>query len=85
MFGLFHMAGWYFLEHAWAVGRAVHLVHRADADELLAAVERWHASTLYCIPAVWQRILDDGDAFDASSLREVLTGTSLVDLASSTR
>lgn len=80
MFGLFHMAGWYFLEHAWAVGRPVHLVHRADAPELLAAVERWRASTLYGIPAVWQRILDDGARFDASSLREVLTGTSRVDL-----
>jgi fatty-acyl-CoA synthase len=80
MFGFFHMAGWYFLEHAWAVGRAVHLVPRADADELLAAVERWRAATLYCIPAVWQRILDDGDGYDATSLREVLTGTSRVDL-----
>ena len=80
MFGFFHMAGWYFLEHAWAVGRAVHLVHRADADELLAAVDRWRASTLYCIPAVWQRILDDGARDDGSSLREVLTGTSRVDL-----
>ncbi len=28
MFGFFHMAGWYFLEHAWAVGRPVHLVAR---------------------------------------------------------
>jgi len=80
MFGFFHMAGWYFLEHAWAVGRAVHLVHRADADDLLAAVDRWRASTLYCIPAVWQRILDDGARYDGSSLREVLTGTSRVDL-----
>jgi fatty-acyl-CoA synthase len=80
MFGFFHMAGWYFLEHAWAVGRAVHLVTRADADDLLGAVERWRASTLYCIPAVWQRILDEGARYDASSLREVLTGTSRVDL-----
>ena len=81
MFGLFHMAGWYFLEHAWAVNRPVHLVHRADADELLTAVERWRASTLYAIPAVWQRMLDDGARCDdASSLREVLTGTSRVDL-----
>jgi acyl-CoA synthetase (AMP-forming)/AMP-acid ligase II len=80
MFGLFHMAGWYFLEHAWAVNRPVHLVHRADAGALLEAVERWRASTLYAIPAVWERILADGAAYDASSLREVLTGTSRVDL-----
>ena len=81
MFGLFHMAGWYFLEHAWAVSRPVHLVHRADSHEILTAVERWRASTLYCIPAVWQRILDDGARYDTSSLREALTGTSRVDLA----
>jgi acyl-CoA synthetase (AMP-forming)/AMP-acid ligase II len=55
-------------------------VTRADARELLGAVERWRAGTLYCIPAVWQRILDDGAGYDASSLREVLTGTSRVDL-----
>ena len=71
MFGLFHMAGWYFLEHAWAVNRAAHLVHRADADELLTAVERWRASTLYAIPAVWQRILDEG-----APLRRVVTARS---------
>lgn len=81
MFGFFHMAGWYFLEHAWAVGRPVHLVPRADAHDLLGAVERWRAGTLYCIPAVWQRILDEGKRYDTASLREVLTGTSRVDLA----
>ena len=58
--------------------RPVHLVHRADPHELLGAVERWRASALYCIPAVWQRILDDGGTYDTSSLVEVLTGTSLV-------
>jgi fatty-acyl-CoA synthase len=35
---------------------------------------------MYGIPAVWQRVLDDGAPYDASSLREVLTGTSRVDL-----
>ena len=62
------------------MNRPVHLVHRADAGELLSAVERWRASTLYAIPTVWERILADGAAYDASSLREVLTGTSRVDL-----
>ncbi len=80
MFGYFHMAGWWMTEHAWAVDRPVHLVHRADADELLDAVDRWQASSLYCIPAVWQRILDAPRTGVGSSLREVLTGTSRVDL-----
>ncbi len=80
MFGLFHMAGWYFIENAMAADRAVHLVRGADPEELLAAVERWRAGGLYCIPAVWQRILECGDRYDTSSLVEVLTGTSLVGL-----
>ena len=38
------------------------------------------ASTLYCIPAVWQRILDEDTGHDTSGLVEALTGTSLVTL-----
>jgi fatty-acyl-CoA synthase len=78
MFGLFHMAGWYFIENALAADRPVHLVRNADPEELLDAIERWHASGLYCIPAVWRRILECADDHDTSSLVEVLTGTSLV-------
>lgn len=81
MFGLGHMAGWWVIEQSWASDRAVHLVHRADAGELLDAVERHRASTLYCIPGVWQRILDHGGDADTSSLRETLTGTSYVEPA----
>jgi fatty-acyl-CoA synthase len=80
MFGLFHMAGWYFVEHAMAADRAVHLVRSADPEELLYAIERWRAGDLYCIPAVWQRILECADRYDTSSLAEALTGTSLVTL-----
>jgi fatty-acyl-CoA synthase len=80
MFGLFHMAGWYFIENAMAADRPVHLVRGADPAELLDAVQRWHAGGLYCIPAVWQRILECADGYDTSSLVEVLTGTSLVGL-----
>jgi fatty-acyl-CoA synthase len=80
MFGLFHMAGWYFIENALAADRAVHLVRGADPEELLRAVERWRAGGLYCIPAVWQRILECADHYDTSSLVEALTGTSLVTL-----
>jgi acyl-CoA synthetase (AMP-forming)/AMP-acid ligase II len=80
MFGLFHMAGWYFIENAMATDRPVHLVGGADPDELLDAVQRWRASGLYCIPAVWQRILECADDYDTSSLVAVLTGTSLVGL-----
>jgi fatty-acyl-CoA synthase len=78
MFGQFHMAGWATVEAAWARDRSVHLVHHADPHELLTAVERWRITTLYCIPGIWQRILDDRGGYDTSSLREVLTGTSFV-------
>ena len=77
-FPLFHMAGWNFSMMAWSAGRAAHLVHRADAEQLLGAVERWSPSTLYCIPAVWRRILDSDRAVDTRSVEWALTGTSQV-------
>ena len=58
MFPLFHMSGWAFAYYAWSAHQPAHLIKRADAAELLAAVERHRPGSLYCIPAVWQRILD---------------------------
>jgi acyl-CoA synthetase (AMP-forming)/AMP-acid ligase II len=78
MFPLFHMAGWNFSAMAWSSGRPAHLVRRADPDELLGAVERWSAATLYCLPAVWQRVLASDTAADTTSLEWALTGTSQV-------
>lgn len=78
MFPLFHMAGWNFSTIAWSGHRTAHLVYRADAGELLGAVERWSPGTLYCIPAVWRRILDSTRQADVSSLEWALTGTSQV-------
>src|SRR3954453_23640447 len=84
MFGLFHMAGWSSIETSWASDPPIHLVTRAEPHELLGVVERHGASTLYCIPAVWQRILDETPrapgGHDTSGLVEALTGTSLVTL-----
>jgi fatty-acyl-CoA synthase len=78
MFPLFHMAGWNFSAMAWSAHRAAHLVRRADGGELLAAVSRHRAGTIYCIPAVWRRILDTAGDFDVSSVEWALTGTSQV-------
>jgi acyl-CoA synthetase (AMP-forming)/AMP-acid ligase II len=78
MFPLFHMAGWNFSAMAWSARRPAHLVRRADPEVLLAEVERWSATTLYCLPAVWQRILECGRRADTSSLEWALTGTSEV-------
>jgi len=78
MFPLFHMAGWNFSAMAWSAQRPAHLVHRADAELLLGEIDRWSAATLYCLPAVWQRVLTSGHRADTSSLDWALTGTSEV-------
>jgi acyl-CoA synthetase (AMP-forming)/AMP-acid ligase II len=76
MFPLFHMAGWSMALTAWAAHRSVHYA-APEADSLLRAVERNHATELYCIPAVWARVLDhDRRSYDLSSLRTADTGTS---------
>jgi acyl-CoA synthetase (AMP-forming)/AMP-acid ligase II len=77
MFPLFHMAGWTIAMGAWQARRAVHFVRTPDADTLLDTVQRWQAARLYCIPAVWARILAHGvGRHDLSSLVEADTGTS---------
>ncbi|MEM7413395.1 MAG: AMP-binding protein [Myxococcota bacterium] len=79
MFPLFHMAGFTLSIAAWQTRGEIALVESADADTLLATVERRRANRLYAIPAVWARILDhDPSRYDTSSLREADTGTSAV-------
>jgi acyl-CoA synthetase (AMP-forming)/AMP-acid ligase II len=77
MFPLFHMAAFTLALCAWQTRGEIAFVRTASAEALLRAVERRRANRLYCIPAVWARILEaDPDRFDGSSLREVDTGTS---------
>ncbi len=77
MFPLFHMAGWSMALGAWQSRCPLHLVHTPNAEMLLHTVERRRASRLYCIPAVWARVLEvDRSRFDLSTLREADTGTS---------
>ena len=77
MFPLFHMAGWTIALGTWQARRAVHFVTVPDAATLLSTAERHRAARLYCIPAVWGRILEHGlEAYDLSSLVEADTGTS---------
>ena len=78
MFPLFHMAGWNFAMMAWSARHAAHLVRRADAEQILGAVDRWAPSILYCIPAVWRRILESDMGVDTHSVEWALTGTSQV-------
>jgi acyl-CoA synthetase (AMP-forming)/AMP-acid ligase II len=79
-FPLFHMAGWTFAYYAWSAHQPAHLVARADGALLLDAIERLRPACLYCIPAVWRRILDEPGNYDVSSLEWALIGTSRVEV-----
>jgi acyl-CoA synthetase (AMP-forming)/AMP-acid ligase II len=77
MFPLFHMAAFTLALAAWQTRGEIVLVPSPSAEALLEAVERRRATRLYCIPAVWHRVLEnDAGRFDVSSLRELDTGTS---------
>ncbi len=77
MFPLFHMAGFTLAMAAWQTRGEIAFVEPPAADALLDAVEQRKANRLYCIPAVWNRILaTDHDQWDTSSLRYIDTGTS---------
>jgi acyl-CoA synthetase (AMP-forming)/AMP-acid ligase II len=77
MFPLFHMAGWTIALGAWQARRPVHFVSVPDADALCAAVARHGATRLYCIPAVWARVLGHPPARTSlAGLVEADTGTS---------
>lgn len=79
MFPQFHMAGWTRVLEHWVEGNEVSYVRRADAGELLDAITQRRPRSTYCIPAVWQRIIDaDKRGHDLSSLKIADTGTSQV-------
>lgn len=75
-FPLYHYGGWHYVIEAWLHRTAAHLVDRADAAHLHAAVDSHRPSAMYCIPAVWERVL--AGPGDLSCLRHADTGTSRV-------
>ncbi|HSO94919.1 MAG TPA: AMP-binding protein [Acidimicrobiia bacterium] len=76
MFPLFHMSGWSMALNAWQMRLPVHLAP-PDPEALLSTAQRRQASRLYCLPAVWSRVLDyDRSPFDLGCIRECDTGTS---------
>jgi fatty-acyl-CoA synthase len=80
MFPLFHMAGWYMILQAFGRRRPIHLTRQASAEALWSILDKHAPQELYCIPAVWRRILERRDARDGRCLNFALTGTSMVDL-----
>ena len=76
---LFHMGAWTIALQQWQARDAVVFVHTASAPEIIDAVERYQATRLNCVPAVWTRILEHGgEPRDTrlSSIRFADTGTS---------
>jgi acyl-CoA synthetase (AMP-forming)/AMP-acid ligase II len=76
---LFHMGAWTIALQQWQARDRVVFVERADAVEILDAIERHRATRLNCVPAVWQRMLDRLEAEparDTSTVRFADTGTS---------
>jgi acyl-CoA synthetase (AMP-forming)/AMP-acid ligase II len=77
MFPQFHMAGWASPLEGWISSETVVYVEGGDTAQILHAVDRYRGHKLYCIPAVWRRILDmDRSAWDLSCLGQADTGTS---------
>jgi fatty-acyl-CoA synthase len=77
MFPLFHMAAYTLAFAAWQTRGEIAFVESATASLILEAVQERHANRLYCIPAVWNRILATAPAqWETSSLRFIDTGTS---------
>ncbi|MCB5164713.1 acyl--CoA ligase [Streptomyces bambusae] len=76
-FPLFHMAAWTISLQQWQARAAVVYVERPRGEAIREAVSAHGATRLYCIPAVWQRVLDAGGT-PLSTLRFADTGTSSV-------
>ncbi|HLG89734.1 MAG TPA: class I adenylate-forming enzyme family protein [Alphaproteobacteria bacterium] len=77
MFPLFHMGSLTLAMVAWQTAGEITFVRSPTAKALLDAVVSRKANHLYCIPAVWSRILAERtDDWDLSSLRFIDTGTS---------
>ena len=81
MYPLFHMGAWTIALQCFQSQTTLALVPQADPRLLCAEIERWKATHINAIPAVWRRILDhvtsaEGADVDLSSLSVVDSGTS---------
>lgn len=75
VYPLFHTGGpdCVLLPH-FLVGGTVLLLDGADPDEMLQTVSRWKATSLFCVPTVWRRVLAQlhHHTYDVSSIRRCL-------------
>ena len=76
-FPLFHYGGWHYVLEAWHHRCAFHICRRFDGPSLVAAAARWEPTAMYCIPAVWNRVLEaSASGAGLASVRHADTGTS---------
>ena len=75
-FPLFHYGGWHYVLEAWHHRCAFHGCERFDGDTLARVASRRRPSAMYCIPAVWERVLDCASGDDLASVLHADTGTS---------
>ncbi|MDA8046456.1 MAG: class I adenylate-forming enzyme family protein [Actinomycetota bacterium] len=76
-FPLYHYGGWHYVLEAWHHRCAFHLCRRFDGPTLVATAERWRPVAMYCIPAVWNRVIEAApDGTGLESVRHADTGTS---------
>jgi fatty-acyl-CoA synthase len=80
-FPLFHYGGWHYVLEAWHHRCAFHVCDRFDGQSLVDAAARWRPSGMYCIPAVWNRVLDASPSGpELDSVKHADTGTSAAPL-----
>lgn len=75
-FPLFHYGGWHFVLEAWHHRCAFHACERFDGETIARVASSRRPSAMYCIPAVWDRVLDAAREDDLLSVLHADTGTS---------
>ncbi len=82
MFPLFHMSGWSIALGCWQSRSSITFVADPTAENVLDACSAGRPERLYCIPAVWRRILDTLAAADPMR-REALASLTFADTGTS--
>ena len=75
-FPLFHYGGWHYVLESWHHRCAFHACDRFDGETLASVASRRRPSAMYCIPAVWERVLESAKGEELSSILHADTGTS---------
>lgn len=75
-FPLFHYGGWHYVLESWHHRCAFHACGQFDGATLASVASRRRPAAMYCIPAVWERVLESATREDLCSVLHADTGTS---------